>query len=142
MAAFRSAAKKLCGLVVKEEQRRLYPRISHGGSSLRRFSSSESQNPNPLGNNRQQHLPKSVADAEVARQLEEKTAEVEHLHRLLDAERRKHSDELISLFERSPRPQRFTDVLILWSGAAVAGVLLHKLRKAIFDREEIEQGMV
>jgi hypothetical protein len=140
MAALRSAAKKLCGLVVKEEQRRLHPRISHGGSSLRRLSSSES--PNPLGNNRQQHLPKSVADAEVARQLEEKTAEVEHLRRLLDAERRKHREELTSLLERSPRPQRFTDVLILWSGAAVAGVLLHKLRKAIFDREEIEQGMV
>jgi hypothetical protein len=36
--------------VVKEEQRMLLPRISHGGSSLRRFSSSEA--PTLLNNNK------------------------------------------------------------------------------------------
>jgi hypothetical protein len=60
-AALRSAATKVCGraferpnsyftTALKEEQRRLLQRISHGRSSLRRFSSSES--PNLLNNNK------------------------------------------------------------------------------------------
>jgi hypothetical protein len=64
-AALRSAARKVCGraferpqayfttaasAALKEEQRRLLPRIRHGGTSLRRFSSSESQS--ALNNNK------------------------------------------------------------------------------------------
>ncbi|KAM3347523.1 hypothetical protein ACQJBY_021461 [Aegilops geniculata] len=62
-AALRSAARKICGhaferpqallrtaasAAIKEEQRRLLPGISHGRSSLRRFTSSES--PSVLNN--------------------------------------------------------------------------------------------
>ncbi|XP_047056584.1 uncharacterized protein LOC124662839 [Lolium rigidum] len=65
-AALRSAARKVCGraferpqayfttaasAALKEEQRRLLPRIRHGETSLRRFSSSESQS--ALNNNKQ-----------------------------------------------------------------------------------------
>jgi hypothetical protein len=65
LAALRSAARKVCGraferpqayfrtaasAALKEEQRRLLPRIRHGGTSLRRFSSSESQS--ALNNNK------------------------------------------------------------------------------------------
>ncbi|KAE8809358.1 hypothetical protein D1007_14037 [Hordeum vulgare] len=76
---------------VKEEQSMLLPRISHGGSSLRRFSSSET--PNFLNNNKK-HLPGGAKSGAIvaepteslAKRVEEKKHELLHLLRQLEGE--------------------------------------------------------
>lgn len=83
-ASLRFAARKICSrafqrppqpyftAAVKEEQRRLFPSISHGWSSLRRFSSSETPN---LVNNKQ-HVPNSTAGAAKASQWTNNTESI------------------------------------------------------------------
>nr|XP_051227961.1 uncharacterized protein LOC127345516 [Lolium perenne] len=112
-AALRSAATKVCGraferpnsyftTALKEEQRRLLQRISHGRSSLRRFSSSES--PNLLNNNK--HLPTNNAEP-LTRQIQEKKQELLHLLRQADHPKcamELENKKLLHLLGRTPGP--------------------------------------
>ncbi|KAM0889182.1 hypothetical protein ACQ4PT_027868 [Festuca glaucescens] len=91
---------------VKDEQRRLLPKINHGGSLLRRFSSSESAN--VLGNNSKQ-LPNSNVEktASLATRIQEKKHEL--LHLLGQAEHPKYAmdlenKKLLHLLRKTPGP--------------------------------------
>nr|XP_051193664.1 uncharacterized protein LOC127307009 [Lolium perenne] len=119
--------------VVKEEQRMLLPRISHGGSSLRRFSSSEA--PNLLNNNK--HLP-CEAKSGLSKRIEEKKHELLDLLRQMEGDYSKLNEpkELQHLLQRSNERFLATHSNVTVGAILAAAVTVSVGYKFVLGRKE------